>query len=212
MIAARQIAFGGSKRKPYDAEIEYLESTGTQYMLFDEVINGFEGKLLPGGSNVYGAVGNWNGGSQRNCIFWTTVQDRGWSIASQGVAPIYSGDMRKEMLFVTVRGIDATIGGVAYTLNKGWSNKPQFMLFGNVSWGSSVSEVGAVSTQACQIGSCKLYCDDVLVRDLIPVRVGDVGYMYDKVSGQLFGNAGTGAFILGADAVSVNGGGITADV
>lgn len=38
-----------------------------------------------------------------------------------------------------------------------------------------------------------------LVRDYIPVRVGQVGYMYDKVSGQLFGNAGTGNFTLGSD-------------
>lgn len=37
------------------------------------------------------------------------------------------------------------------------------------------------------------------VRDLIPVRVGTVGYMYDRVSGQLFGNSGTGNFILGND-------------
>ena len=35
--------------------------------------------------------------------------------------------------------------------------------------------------------------------DIIPVRVGDVGYLYDRVSGQLFGNAGTGAFIIGPD-------------
>ena len=33
----------------------------------------------------------------------------------------------------------------------------------------------------------------------IPVRVGQVGYMYDRVSGQLFGNQGTGNFILGED-------------
>jgi hypothetical protein len=38
-----------------------------------------------------------------------------------------------------------------------------------------------------------------IVRDFIPVRKGDVGYMYDRVSGQLFGNAGTGAFVLGSD-------------
>lgn len=40
--------------------------------------------------------------------------------------------------------------------------------------------------------------DDTLY-DLIPVRVGTVGYMYDRVSGQLFGNLGTGDFILGPD-------------
>ena len=37
---------------------------------------------------------------------------------------------------------------------------------------------------------------------LIPVRKKDVGYMYDRVSGELFGNAGTGAFIIGPDAAS----------
>ena len=35
--------------------------------------------------------------------------------------------------------------------------------------------------------------------DLIPVRIGNEGYMYDRVSGKLFGNAGTGKFILGPD-------------
>lgn len=35
--------------------------------------------------------------------------------------------------------------------------------------------------------------------DFVPVRVGSVGYMLDLVSKQLFGNAGTGDFILGPD-------------
>lgn len=38
-----------------------------------------------------------------------------------------------------------------------------------------------------------------IIMDLIPVRVGNVGYMYDKVSGNLFGNSGTGSFTLGPD-------------
>lgn len=35
--------------------------------------------------------------------------------------------------------------------------------------------------------------------NLLPVRIGNTGYMYDTVSGQLFGNTGTGDFILGPD-------------
>ena len=35
--------------------------------------------------------------------------------------------------------------------------------------------------------------------DGIAVRVGQVGYMYDRVTRKLFGNAGTGAFVLGPD-------------
>lgn len=45
----------------------------------------------------------------------------------------------------------------------------------------------------------KIEVNGVITFDSIPVRVGQVGYMYDRVSGQLFGNAGTGQFILGPD-------------
>lgn len=42
-----------------------------------------------------------------------------------------------------------------------------------------------------------------LIRDFIPVRIGNVGYMFDKVSKKLFGNSGTGNFTLGADVDSL---------
>lgn len=35
--------------------------------------------------------------------------------------------------------------------------------------------------------------------NLVPIRINTTGYMFDKVSGTLFGNAGTGSFILGPD-------------
>ena len=41
--------------------------------------------------------------------------------------------------------------------------------------------------------------NDELILDIIPVRKGATGYMYDKVSEQLFGNNGTGSFVLGPD-------------
>lgn len=55
------------------------------------------------------------------------------------------------------------------------------------------------SVGATKIYELKVYESDVLVLDYIPIRVGSVGYMYDKVSGQLFGNAGTGDFVIGPD-------------
>lgn len=45
--------------------------------------------------------------------------------------------------------------------------------------------------------------DGVVTHDLIPVRVGTTGYMYDRVTGRFFGNAGTGNFVLGPDVVPV---------
>lgn len=47
----------------------------------------------------------------------------------------------------------------------------------------------------------KIYKSGQLVRDLVPVRIGTTGYMYDTVSGELFGNSGTGSFVLGADLI-----------
>lgn len=50
-----------------------------------------------------------------------------------------------------------------------------------------------------KIYSFKISKSDKVLIDLVPVRVNNVGYMYDKVSGQLFGSIGTGQFILGTD-------------
>lgn len=54
-------------------------------------------------------------------------------------------------------------------------------------------------SNAISLYQCSIRCDGVLLRDFIPVRVGQVGYMYDRVSRQLFGNTETGQFILGPD-------------
>jgi len=54
------------------------------------------------------------------------------------------------------------------------------------------------------LSSIKLYRFSIihgenLVRDFIPVRVGQVGYLYDKVDGGLYANSGTGSFLFGQD-------------
>ena len=49
--------------------------------------------------------------------------------------------------------------------------------------------------------SLKFEKNGVTLLDLVPVRVGQVGCLYDKISGQLFGNDGTGTFILGPDKI-----------
>jgi CO dehydrogenase/acetyl-CoA synthase alpha subunit len=71
------------------------------------------------------------------------------------------------------------------------------ILFGSV---SSSSGATSQSLTAAKIFAFKLYnTNGDLLGDYIPVRVGTVGYLYDRVSGKLFGNAGTGDFVLGPD-------------
>lgn len=50
-----------------------------------------------------------------------------------------------------------------------------------------------------RVAKVKIYDGTELKRDFVPVRVGTVGYMWDKVSKQLFGNIGSGSFVLGPD-------------
>ena len=45
----------------------------------------------------------------------------------------------------------------------------------------------------------KIWSGSTLVRDYIPVRVGQVGYLYDKVNKTLYGNVGSGSFTYGND-------------
>lgn len=66
------------------------------------------------------------------------------------------------------------------------------------------SSSGALATDAkthpCKIKEFIAYGDAAgtnVILDLIAVAKDNVGYMYDRVSGQLFGNAGTGSFVLG---------------
>ena len=68
----------------------------------------------------------------------------------------------------------------------GTTNTGQIRLFGNG------SAIGAIS----RIYSFYIKKDGQYVMDLIPVAKKGVGYMYDKISGQYFGNDGTGSFTL----------------
>lgn len=58
---------------------------------------------------------------------------------------------------------------------------------------------GSIQQKASRVRWFKLSRGGVLLRDFIPVRVGTVGFLYDKVSGQLFGNAGSGSLEVGND-------------
>lgn len=52
------------------------------------------------------------------------------------------------------------------------------------------------------IYAVRIYADktkSVLIAHLVPVRIAEEGFLYDRVGGGVYGNIGTGSFILGAD-------------
>jgi hypothetical protein len=199
MIAARQIAFGGSKRKPYDAEIEYLESTGTQYIdtgiIPDTQDVRIEITYANGTGHLFGSRNSSSFGAVNN--LWSA-----YAISSNVCRTDWIGVNTNILVTPSAKTIvflsDATGSSITYndTTKTGEIKTPinlPLILFG-------VNTNGAISVATkMTLYSFKAWKNGILVFDLIPVRVGDVGYMYDRVSGQLFGNQGTGEFVLGSD-------------
>lgn len=189
-----------SEKHPYDAEIEYLESTGTQWIdtlyhannatEFRMKYSGFtdkyfacggrEGFLLPGFTFSNG------GTTTKFYSYYFMYYNRGYATES---CP--NDDNIHEVQMSNVVIVD---GVVICTFNTGsFFCSKTFALF------CASNEQQNIYYGYMRIYSCSLIDNGKLVRDFIPVRVGTTGYMYDKVSGELFGNSGTGNFVLGPD-------------
>ena len=213
MVGSNRADFVTHKALPYDAEIEYLAATGTQYIDTGfyprstntdiKVENKFNKSVLNGDHCVLGAR-------------TSTTASTGFKLPN-----FYNNKLE-------VQGLISSNSG---TLSKTYSIDTDYIFVAEIKQGSQKFYVNGIleketsNTGNCNSGSnlylfaiyqstvkwffkgkiyyCKIWQDDVLVRDFIPVRKGTIGYMYDKVSGTLFGNAGTGDFVLGNDIVEI---------
>lgn len=183
---------------PYDAEIEYLGSSETQYIdtgitpstsskiVIDFRIKGvFQGKFLFGSEVAWG----------NNALAMVFRTNGSHTVAFGGNHSITDTKVTTgARTLATVSSTGCSLGNVsiAYTGSISGNTYPIY-LFGDNRAGSLNARISA------DIYSCKIYSGTVLVRDFIPVRVGQTGYMYDRVSKRLFGNNGTGSFVLGPD-------------
>lgn len=191
----RRLMLGG-KSLPYDAEIMYLQSDGnayidTQYAQKD--VSKFSIKYY----NTSSGSPSW--GNAMGCRTSTSSNEFLVCNASRGIISIGS---RNTSMGNTVSRINEIIynGGSSISVNgtsksvgtSSLSRTDSVVLFANRDNGR------VIEIQAGRIYYVKLEGNGKSL-DLILVRVGNVGYMYDKVSGKLFGNMGTGNFVLGND-------------
>ena len=181
---------------PYDAEIEYLEGTGTQWidtLIHPETGYGFElygGFTTFNNNEFFGGGNNYNNGL--GICTHGAFQTYGVIVGTTEVCTIQS---QNNVMYLFRVNTDGTV----YVDNeyKGQSTSPQ-MPSGNYTMNIFKHSTNSSPRQA-KIYYCKIFNSNGLVFDGIPVRKNGVGYMYDKVSGQLFGNSGTGDFVLGPD-------------
>ena len=201
----RRRVMGGGSSLPYDAEIEYLESTGTQWIdtgiacrSYDGISAKFQANGQQMGSNAYFFFGQGVNVLNGNIELYTATVNTQISFCLQGntdvtldYTNIFNVDVENKIATYTdelgqVMGV-ADRSGVdnytaAYTMAVFATHRANILKHGNV-----------------RCFKFQIIQDSAVVIDLIPVRVGQTGYMYDKVSGQLFGNSFTGDFVLGPD-------------
>lgn len=200
MIERRRVI--GSKSLPYDAEIEYLQSSGTQWIDTGIKFNGsskieisFMG-LANGNLAVYGGD-NGNTYTQGEfALFWNnTVFDVVIPTSNSRSELQYKPAYYKNTVYnVSVDKTSFILNGTLYSVRMYDSyvcNRSLYLL--------ATNRGNAIVPSITKLYYCKIYDGDILERYYIPVRVGTTGYLYDKVHKQLFGNAGTGDFILGPD-------------
>lgn len=199
MIAARQIFLGrGGAKLPYDAEVAWLESTGTQWIdtgwLFQKDIRiVLQIRYL---DTTYG----WGRNAGAYEVLWSNKGafyfGYGRSIVprSNGVDYVLDLDFTAGAMVAKVNGdIVRSTTGTQPTLTR-------IGLFSVFSFDGTTPS----SITKCRHGGITIYKDDVAVLDFVPVRFTNElgqseGAMYDRVSEQLFRNQGTGAFVLGPD-------------
>ena len=201
MMAARSTI---NQSKPDDrmVQVQWLESTGTQYILLTNLlVNGIDIEIRPQRVDrlVWGSVGRWNGSSRADTISYRTDSgDLGWNIRNtDNNGNIVSALEPWDFLEISIHGTSTKIGDNEYAMGASWGRgnyERKFAL-----WGCYINNSLSVDKVFCRIGKCDLYSNNILAYSLIPVRIGRVGYMYDTISGEVFGNQGTGNFVVGPD-------------
>lgn len=190
-------ARSGGQPLPYDSKVQYLQSTGSEVVIIPASIANTISRYsldcayaaLGNGAMVtsagYLGLGCYAGRYQ---IFWARYGAYRTSI---------SGSTR-----VT---FDMDMAAHSWTLLSPSGSTLESGSDGNIQPTSgmplrlfSTTSAGVVPAQARVYGFVA-YSGDSIALDLIPVRKDGLGFMYDRVSGQLFGNEGTGAFVLGPD-------------
>lgn len=191
----KKIAVGGQTLwKAYDAEVEYLASSvnvnpyidlGITPLVTD--VHHVDFQYLDIDTEYLSVYGCANTTERTNCALYLTS---GYICAVVGGSnPVIPADLSRHYYTLDLPNMTATIDSTTVSIVSRNIPNMNMSLNGRIQNGSIVRR-----------SKLRIYSFEVVGRiNLIPVRVGTVGYFYDKISGRLYGNAGTGSFTLGPD-------------
>lgn len=213
---ARMLFERRGPKLPYDAEVEYLESTGTQ--LIDTGVHGRDNLLvgarfaiasIPLSGSQYVFIGAYG-----RSFIGVMLQGSTGNFRFAAISSLYGAAVP----------IDTEVHDVLIDSSSGSKR----VLFDDVEIASSAGSFSGEYTETvalfgrigyangCQARLYSFAVNDAstgdLIQSLFPVRFTNEqgvseGAMYDRVSGQLFRNGGTGAFVIGPDKTANSDGG-----
>lgn len=187
LLNRRRYMDGGSSL-PYDAEIEYLESTGTQYIdtgiTQRQIVDAYYKLRFTSVSGVQVFFGVYHS-TMANARAQVYINDTTWKDTTvNNLQTQYSPSDRANIT-------------TDYTLHS-WTKAIKDNDWTLFIFARNTDNNTPLPTKM-RLYYLNMMSGSDLIRDFIPVRVGQTGYLYDKVSGELFGNAGIGDFVLGPD-------------
>ena len=199
--------------RPYDAEVEYIESTGTQYIDTGVAVSDPSTIAIEAEEDVTQPLGF----THQNVVSGTWVARYSPPSATENLY-IYYKDYSKRVVTsanetrktarwdgssgyyengVSLTSFVASVGSDSIN-SRNW-------LYGAV-WDFNANAVDFRSSRAGKIYGLKVKVSGVIVRDFVPVRVGTEYCLYDKANPTggdngdgLYHNKGTGAFLGGSD-------------
>ena len=192
---------------PYDAEVEWLQGDGVAYIELDDRYFGYfkRAGISKGTSNTDEYFsGGFSGrhihafgsraGSVIICEQYRTKYEA--SYVADGFE-IYDLVADGTNFVISKDGVELTSTPCTVRVPNAYTGK-KLLLFASNPFSNTPTVTTSIFTGRCSY--FKVEDDNSLILDLISVRKGSVGYMYDRVSGKLYGNAAeTGAFIIGPD-------------
>jgi len=189
-------------------KVEYLQSDGSQWVEFPNIlgqIQEFEFIFMPntlGSMSAVWAFGSWEATSGANG-FSLDLSNTGLRLLCSSSYPSFSlQEFSKSISTPPVNNLNtfsiktdgnvymntSNIGTGTFYITSTSNNR---RLFG-------VAVSSTFYSQSMRIYSFKLKTTYGKI-EIIPVRIGDTGYMYEKFSKTLLSNMGTGSFTLGQD-------------
>lgn len=197
-LALKQILFLNNLL--YDAEIEYLKGTGTQYINTKiKTANDIDIRVSVDFTDTISQKVCWYFGAEES----STKN----SLASYCIINGYSYIFNRNNY--TQYQPEKTTSLIVQTGNSGIFVNGQKLAnsSGSLTWFGDIflfttnrgGTPNLAETQTIKIKEMVILQGEVELMHLIPVRRGNIGYMYDKISKKLFGNVGSGNFILGPD-------------